>query len=456
MKKINYLFFAYLIFGLSFSLFAQNEKKENTKTHLETYISEGLSQNESLKGQQFVLEKNILALKEAKTLFYPNVSFNTNYFLAGGGRTVDFPIGDILNPVYSTLNQLTQSQNFPQLENQSILLNPNNFYDTRFRVSAPLLNAEIAYNKKIKEAQIPLQQIEIQLYKRELVKEIKIAYFNYLKTQKAIEIYETALELVKENQRVNTSLFKNGKINRAAVVRSDNEVTKFQSRIEVARQEGNSAKAYFNFLLNKEATSEILIDKLELPTQSILENTSTAEREELQKLAQAKVINEQVVGLSKAYIIPQIGAFLDLGSQGFDFKVNDKTAYYFFGLSLQWNIFSAGKNKYKVQQSQLENQILDSKTNYVKDQLDLQLITSINSYYASLANYKSLQQQEQASNIYYSDIQKLYGEGQALFIEVLDAQNQLVMARLESTISLFDTWIKATEIERATASFDLN
>lgn len=459
MKILNFLFFAYLLFGFGFSLLGQNEKdnkNQNQKSHLETYISEGLANNESLKEQQFILEKNLLALQEAKTLFYPNVAFKSDYFLAGGGRTIDFPLGDLFNPVYSTLNQLTQSQNFPQLDNQNILLNPNNFYDTRFRISAPLLNAEIIYNKRIKEAQIPLQQIEIQLYKRELVKEIKIAYFNYLKAQKAIKIYETALELVKENQRINKSLFDNGKVNRATLVRSDNEVIKFQSQIEIATKEAHSAKAYFNFLLNKEATSEILIDDLELPTQKILENSTTTEREELQKLAQAKHINEQVIGFSKAYKTPQVVAFLDLGSQGFDFEVNDKTAYYFFGLSLQWNIFSAGKNKYKVEQAKMDNQILDSKTNYIKDQLDLQLFTSINSFEASLSNYRALQQQEKTATIYYSDIQKLYQEGQALFIEVLEAQNQLIMARLESSISLFDTWIKATQIERATASFDLN
>ncbi len=248
----------------------------------------------------------------------------------------------------------------------------------------------------------------------------------------------------------------NGKILRTAVVRSDNEVTKFQSRIEVAKQEANSAKAYFNFLLNKDANEEILVDNFDIPTQEILRNTDTEQREEIQKLAQAKVINEQVIGLSKAYKTPQIGAFLDLGSQGFDFDVNDKTAYYFFGLSLQWKVFSAGKNKYKVKQAQMDNQILDTKTSYVKDQLNLQLITSINSFNASLSNYRALQQQEQASTIYYSDIQKLYTEGQALFIEVLDAQNQLTTAQLELNIALFDTWIKATQIERATASFDLN
>jgi outer membrane protein TolC len=51
---------------------------------------------------------------------------------------------------------------------------------------------------------------------------------------------------------------------------------------------------------------------------------------------------------------------------------------------------------------------------------------------------------------------RLYKEGQALFIELLDAQNQLITAKLQLNISLFDTWIKATEIERANAGYNLN
>ena len=50
---------------------------------------------------------------------------------------------------------------------------------------------------------------------------------------------------------------------------------------------------------------------------------------------------------------------------------------------------------------------------------------------------------------------RLYKEGQALFIELLDAQNQLITAKLQLNISLFDTWIKASEIERANAGYSL-
>ena len=98
---------------------------------LDKYVKEGLESNESIHQQKLLLDKSMYALKEAKALFLPDISFYGDYFLAGGGRTIDFPAGDLLNNAYSTLNQLTNTNNFPQLENESILLNPNNFYEER-------------------------------------------------------------------------------------------------------------------------------------------------------------------------------------------------------------------------------------------------------------------------------------------------------------------------------------
>ena len=60
------------------------------------------------------------------------------------------------------------------------------------------------------------------------------------------------------------------------------------------------------------------------------------------------------------------------------------------------------------------------------------------------------------SQKFYNDMLRLYKEGQALFIELLDAQNQLIQSELQVNISLCDTYIKAAEIERANASFNLN
>src|SRR6516225_6846842 len=98
---------------------------------LDNYVKVGLTSNVALKQQTFDLEKARLDLERAKAMFYPQIDFNAQYTLASGGRTIDVPIGDLLNNVYSSLNKLTSSTKFPQVHNQSIQLLPNDFQETK-------------------------------------------------------------------------------------------------------------------------------------------------------------------------------------------------------------------------------------------------------------------------------------------------------------------------------------
>src|SRR5438309_8930267 len=95
------------------------------QTTLNDYIKKGLESNLALHQKSFDLQRAQLDLKRAKTLFYPQAGIASQYTLASGGRKQDIPIGDLLNGVYSTLNQLTGQGKFPQVSNQSISFLPN-------------------------------------------------------------------------------------------------------------------------------------------------------------------------------------------------------------------------------------------------------------------------------------------------------------------------------------------
>ena len=423
-----------------------------SQSKLDGYIEVGLKNNEVIKQHNFDINKSMYALKEARSLFYPTVSLNGSYTKAEGGRTIDIPIGDMLNPVYNTLNQITNSNAFPTLENQSVLINPDNFYDAKIHTTMPLLNFEIIYNKRIKNQQTSLQKIELEIYQRELVKEIKIAYYKYLQSVEGIKIYEDALALVKENQRVNKSLFKNEKINRTAVLRSDNEVIRIEANLETAKQNSNNAQSYFNFLLNEKLDAVIEVDENEAPPiDAVSENTQN--REELQKLNQAKELNENVSKLTESYWFPKVNGFADFGIQDFDFEVNKQSRYYFAGVGLEWNIFSGNKNKYKLRQVEEDNKKISSQIDNVKQQLLLQFQVSQNNLKSALEQFEADKSQKESAKKYNDDITKLYKEGQAIYIELLDAQNQWVNAQLNTNIALYNSWIAFAELERANATF---
>ena len=223
---------------------------------LNAYVQQGLTDNESIHQQNFQLQKSMYALKEATGLFFPNLSLQASYVDDKGGRSIDFPIGDIMNPVYQNLNHINAALDpglpkYPTLNNVSEQLNPSNFYDAYFKISMPVVNAEIWYNRSIKKDQVKMQQEEVSIYKRELVKDIKEAYFSYLKAVRAVSIYESALKMVQESERVNQKLVDNGKEVVYTLSRSKSEVSKIEAQLNEASNTKKNAAAYFNFLINK-------------------------------------------------------------------------------------------------------------------------------------------------------------------------------------------------------------
>ena len=100
----------------------------------------------------------------------------------------------------------------------------------------------------------------MNVYKRELVKEIKTAYYKYYQADKAVDIYNNALALVNENIRVNQSLLKNGMRNSTALTRSETEKQKIEASITQASGDRKNLQAYLNFLMNRSLESPIVLD----------------------------------------------------------------------------------------------------------------------------------------------------------------------------------------------------
>jgi outer membrane protein TolC len=209
MKNIHLILFA-LIYPVA----------ANAQSVLEQYISEGMQNNEGVRQQSFILQSGVHALKEARSLFFPTLAVSGSYSRADGGRTIDLPLGDLLNPVYSSLNDLTGSHKFPMMENQDYLFAADNFYDAKLRFALPVFDAELFYNLKIKSNAVSLQETEINLFKRELVKEIKIAYYQYCQAAKNREVAANNLALTQENCRVNKAMYENDKANYFTLLRS--------------------------------------------------------------------------------------------------------------------------------------------------------------------------------------------------------------------------------------------
>jgi outer membrane protein len=423
---------------------------------LQGYLKRGLDSNLALRQQYFDLQKAQLDLKRARTLFYPQANITSQYTLAHGGRTQDIPVGDLLNNVYSTLNELTASNKFPQVPNQTIAFLPNDFHDTKLEVSVPVVNVNIRYNRQIKEEHINTQQAAIGVYKRELVKDIKQAYYQYLQADKSVNIYNNALGLVQENLRVSEKMVNNGTATKEAILRAKAQVSQVQASLIEATNNRKNAAAYFNFLLNEPLETNILADSMvteQLAPVPPLAQEVPAVREELAQLKSTQKVLTTNLKLNKSYLVPTLNAFYNIGFQGFQFKFNSDQFYQLGGLQLRWELFRANDNKYKIQQSQVDLEALANQYKRTEQQLSLQVRTAYNNYYSSLQSVAALRDEVQSAQETYRLTERRFREGQALQLELIDIRTQLTNAQIRYSLAQLAVLTRAAEVERATASY---
>jgi outer membrane protein TolC len=427
---------------------------------LDRYIQMGLDQNLVIRDRQVSLEKSLLALKEARSLFLPNSFLDAQYTLAQGGRNISIPVGDLLNPVYQTLNQLTGTSKFPEIQNVSEQLLPNNFYDVRIRTSVPVINTALKANRHVQEQQVAIRENELQQYQRELVRDIKTGYYQYLMADRAIRIFENALDVVEQNLRLNQSLLEHGKGLPAYVSRAEAEVVSVRNQLQNARNEKDKARAYMNVLLNRSLMDSIEIEEpgLEaMSTRAISEDYDSIEgREELKSLQLSRDIQSTIYRLNRSFRVPTVNAFLDLAAQDFDFRVNSSSFFYLGGVQLTMPIFSGNRNLYKIRNSELDIRQVELQADQTRRQLELAAFSARSNARNLHGNYLASLRQEEAAVKYHKLIDRGYREGVNSFIEMLDARNQLTQSQLQSALNKFRFLAAMAEYERQTTAFTLS
>jgi len=427
----------------------------NGQPVLEGYISYGLENNLALKQKQSDYERSIEALREARGLFYPGISFNARYTVSEGGRTIDFPVGDLLNPVYATLNALTSSSLFPVIENQTInFLRPNE-HETKMRLVQPIFNTHIYYNSKIKKELTYIGGMDVEQYRRELTAEIKKAYYNAAMTDALVSMLADTRRLLVENTRVNRKLLDNDKVTADYVYRSEAELNKFDQELRNAEKNRTLAKAWFNFLLNKPLTDTVIIQQPEaFPALVSMEDdyasAAIENREEIKKLENYGKITGLQVKMNRSRKLPDLFAVADYGFQGEEYAFNMEQDYMQASAVLTWNLFEGFSNKARIRQAVIQNEMAGSELEEAKKQIELQVIQAVNELSAADKGIAAAGSQMRNARESFRIIEKKYGEGQSSLIEYIDARATMTQSEENLIISKFNYLSAFAEFERVT------
>lgn len=433
---------------------------------LNEYIAIGIDNNLTLQQKEFSLQRSIAALNEARGMFLPSVSIEARYSRAGGGRVIEIPVGDLTNPIYHTLNDLLASVGQPpipwtDIPNEVIPFLREEEHDTKIRLTQPIFQPALFYNYKIKRDLTEIAEASKRVFTRQLISDIKTAYFNYLKTGQIVQLLEKTQKLLEENIRVNESLYANDKATIAAVHRARAELYELQQGQAEAKKNHQLARSYFNFLLNRPMDAPVTKTPANDLTIHPSEGYSDAEtialqnREELLQLAKAVDISGHQVGLARSAFLPGLTVVADYGFQGESYRFTQEDDYWMASAVLQWNLFNGFQDKNRIRQAALDKKEKETHLEEIKKQIQLQAKENAFNLDVALKAITASKQRLISARKTYDIMDRKYREGMASQIEFIDARTTMTRAEINHIVAKYDYFIRRAEQEKILATYPI-
>src|SRR6266567_2941309 len=368
-------------------------------------VTEALRTNLGLEGERLAERRVAAEVREARGLFFPSLGLQSRYSRLGGVPN----IGDLINPAYATLNQLTGTNRFPTNINFTL---PQR-HESRLELAQPLFNAGILANYAVARARADGQRMQLAAAARQLAADVQVAYLQEATARRAVEIYEATLLLVQENERVAERLLGAGSATPEAV---------FRARAERADVE-----------------------------QQLAEARALAAREELRQVEAGLHAAEGAGRAATAAFLPSVSVALDYGFQGPDVAFRSSNDFWLASVAVSWNLFNGGRDAARRSEAGYEADRARTQGQDVADRIALQVRTAHEAAVVARSAITTADTRLEAARRTFELVRRRYEEGVANPIEFVDARTAYTSAQLNRLLTAYRYAIRWVELERAAA-----
>lgn len=418
------------------------------------YIREALQENAGLRQQRLMLEGRESSVRQARGLFMPSVSVDARYSDMQGG----LDLGELVNPAYRALNQLTGSQQFPtNIDGRFPFAQ-----ETRMRVVQPVFNASVLTNYRVNTRLRDQQVARMRAAARQLAADVQGAYVDHARAARLADVYRSTLVLVQANLRVSQRLLVNGKVTADVVHRAEAERLEVEQQLAEAEQKSAASRGRLNLLLNRALDAEVdlvadsmLVAPVEVTVEEAVARGRRA-REELMQLAAGVEVAEAQKRLARASYLPSVSLALDYGVQGNEYRLNRESDFAVVSVVATWNVFNGMQDAARAEQASLEAARTRMQQEDVERQIELQARTAWAAAKVGEKAVAAAQARAEAARRSYELVSRRYEEGMASPLELLDARTAHTNAELNRVLTVHEFFARRVELERAAALRDLD
>src|SRR5256712_742689 len=219
-------------------------------------VAEALRTDLGLGGERLAERRTAAEVREARGLFLPSLGLQSRYSRLGGVPN----IGDLINPAYATLNQLTGTSRFPTNINFTL----PQAHESRLELVQPVFNLGIVANYAVARARADGQRMQLAAAALQLAADVQVAYLQEASARRAVEIYDATQVLVRENERVAERLLAAGSATPEAVFRARAERADVEQQLAEAREQQLAAARTLNRIVRRplDTTVEMIPDSV--------------------------------------------------------------------------------------------------------------------------------------------------------------------------------------------------
>ncbi len=416
---------------------------------LKPLVDEALKENLGF-AQETLMERRAADEKRAAFgSFLPSVTLSSRY-----SHFDNVPnLGDIVNPAFDALNQLTGTSDFPT--NLDFTYPPQ--HDSRVQVVQPIFNEGIRANYSVASGRLDGQRLERLAAARRLAADVQRAYLDVAASRRAVEIFDATLALVRENERVAVRLMDEGRATTEAVSRARAERSQVEQQLADARQRHAAAVRVLNQILHRPLDSPV-----EMVPDSLLNRPlpmdadsavvyALAHREELRQADAALRVADATRHAATAGMLPSVSVALDYGFQGSDFSFESDSHYWSASVVASWNIFSGGSNLARRSAATQEAARARTLRAELEEKIELEVRTAHEAAQVAQEAIATADDRLAAARRTFDLVQYRYREGLAAPVELVDARNDLTQADINRLITAYRYAHQWVELERAAA-----
>ena len=393
------------------------------------------------------------AVVQARGLFMPTVAIDARYSTVHGAVN----IGDFINPAYAALNQLLGQSAFPTNIDATLPLNQ----ETRLRTAMPVFYGALFANLAGARAIRDLRAAERGAALRRIDAESRIAYLNWGRAARAVEIWDVTLPVIEESARVSQCLVDAGSGTPDAVLRARAAVADArQQRAEAVRLR-DAALGAFNVILDRdiESPAPALSDSTlpSPPSITMTDALAASARREEWSMAGAAVEGARAQGRAAAStFLPTVSVALDYGVQGNRYRFDRANDVLIGSVVMQWNLFNGGQDVARRDAARAAQRGAELHRSEIGRQIDLDVRTSWDAVQATREALEAATARLAAARSAFTLVDRRYAEGLTSYLEWSDARAQLTAASLNEVQTRYALAARGVDLERAAALRAIN